>query len=99
MLLAINAHHPEPRKVRAAVKALSEGGVIGYPTDTVYGIGCDPYDDKAIDRIFQAKNRSNVKPLTLHLASAAEFLEYARDNALAALQIEAVNGSCFIGVK
>jgi L-threonylcarbamoyladenylate synthase len=59
------------------------GGTVIFPTDTVYGIGCDPYDSRAIARIYGAKQRPEHKPLSLHLASVAEFLEYAKDNALA----------------
>lgn len=56
------------------------GGTVIFPTDTVYGIGCDPYDIVAIARIYGAKERPPNKPLTLHLGSAAEFLEYAHDH-------------------
>ncbi|HEX3597608.1 MAG TPA: Sua5/YciO/YrdC/YwlC family protein, partial [Polyangiaceae bacterium] len=44
MLLEINPVNPEPRKIRRAVDALRSGEVIAYPTDTVYGIGCDLFD-------------------------------------------------------
>lgn len=53
------------------------GGTVIFPTDTVYGIGCDPYDIVAIARIYGAKERPASKPLSLHLASFAEFAEYA----------------------
>ena len=53
------------------------GGTVIFPTDTVYGIGCDPYDHNAIAKIYGAKDRSLAKPLSLHLASLREFLEYA----------------------
>lgn len=59
------------------------GGTVIFPTDTVYGIGCDPYDGGAIDRIYGAKNRPDHKPLTLHVASVREFVEYAPGNARA----------------
>jgi L-threonylcarbamoyladenylate synthase len=59
------------------------GGLVIFPTDTVYGIGCDPYNRAAVDRVFRSKHRPDDKPLTLHLATVAEFLEYAKDNALA----------------
>ncbi|MGZ3522192.1 MAG: L-threonylcarbamoyladenylate synthase [Vulcanimicrobiaceae bacterium] len=59
------------------------GGTVIFPTDTVYGIGCDPYDSRAIARIYGAKQRPANKPLSLHLASVAEFIEYAKDNAFA----------------
>ena len=55
------------------------------PTDTVYGIGCDPAQPEAIARIFTLKGRPEYKPLALHLASVSELLEYAGDNRLAAL--------------
>ncbi|HEY5425158.1 MAG TPA: L-threonylcarbamoyladenylate synthase [Candidatus Tumulicola sp.] len=61
------------------------GGTVIFPNDTSYGIGCDPYHSEAIDRIYAAKGRPDNRPLTIHLASPAEFLEYAGDNALAVL--------------
>src|SRR5579883_2558700 len=59
------------------------GGTIILPNDTSYLIGCDPYDSEAIDRVYAAKGRPDNRPLTMHLASVAEFLEYAGDNPLA----------------
>lgn len=55
------------------------GGIVIFPTDTVYGIGCDPYNPGAIARIYGAKERPGNKPLSLHLAAVPEFLEYAKD--------------------
>lgn len=55
------------------------GGTVIFPTDTVYGIGCDPYNAVAIGRIYGAKERPAHKPLSLHLATLAEFLEYTKD--------------------
>jgi tRNA threonylcarbamoyl adenosine modification protein (Sua5/YciO/YrdC/YwlC family) len=49
--LAINKEFPEPRKVQRAVEILDRGGVIAYPTDTTYGIGCSIFEKKAIERI------------------------------------------------
>jgi L-threonylcarbamoyladenylate synthase len=74
------------RVVEEAAQVVQHGGTVIFPTDTVYGIGCDPYDSTAIARIYGAKQRPPNKPLTLHLASASEFLEYAHDfpDALAA---------------
>ena len=61
------------------------GGTVIFPTDTSYGIFCDPYRSDAIDRIYAVKGRPDQRPLTLHVASPAEFLEYARENPLAIL--------------
>ena len=55
------------------------GGTVIFPTDTVYGIGCDPYNADAIRRIYGAKERPANKPLSLHLATISEFLEYVKD--------------------
>jgi len=52
------------------------GGTVIFPTDTVYGIGCDPMRLQSVERIFAAKGRPRDKPLSLHLASTAELLEY-----------------------
>jgi L-threonylcarbamoyladenylate synthase len=44
---------------------LNSGGVIGFPTDTAYGLGADPFDESAVDRIFQIKGRAEAKPILL----------------------------------
>jgi L-threonylcarbamoyladenylate synthase len=62
-----------------------DGGTVIFPTDTSYTIGCDPYRSEAIDRIYVTKGRPDERPLTLHVATPAEFLEYAPDNKLALL--------------
>lgn len=56
MRISINPIHPEPRKIRKVVEVLLKGGVISYPTDTVYGLGCDIINKKALDRIYQIKD-------------------------------------------
>jgi L-threonylcarbamoyladenylate synthase len=68
------------RVVEEVAAVVQHGGTVIFPTDTVYGIGCDPYDVTAIARIYGAKQRPANKPLSLHLASAAEFAEYARED-------------------
>jgi L-threonylcarbamoyladenylate synthase len=61
------------------------GGTVIFPTDTSYAIGCDPFRSEAIDRIYVTKGRPDERPLTLHVATPSEFLEYAADNKLAVL--------------
>jgi len=51
--------------IQEAVKVLREGGVILYPTDTVWGIGCDATNEKAVTRVFEIKRRSEAKSLVL----------------------------------
>ncbi len=52
-------------------RCLIEGGVVAFPTETVYGIGVNPNDDAAIGRIFEIKERDRGKPLTLHISDAS----------------------------
>jgi L-threonylcarbamoyladenylate synthase len=65
-------------------RTVFSGGTVILPNDTSYFIGCDPYDSAAIDREYAAKGRPDSRPLTMHVASAQEFLEYAFENPLAA---------------
>lgn len=56
MLLPIHPLNPQPRNIQTVVDVLLAGGVIIYPTDTIYGLGCDIYNAKAIERIAKIKN-------------------------------------------
>lgn len=64
MILPINPQHPEPRKIRRAVDVLKDGGVIAYPTGTVYGLGCALLNKKAIERVYQIKGADRRKPFS-----------------------------------
>jgi len=63
--------------------AVFSGQTVIVPNDTSYLIGCDPYDYEAIDRVYAAMGRPDNRPLTMHVATPQEFLEYAVDNPLA----------------
>ena len=56
MLIHIHPDNPQPRLVKQVVECLKDGGVIVYPTDTIYGIGCDIFQHKAVERICTIKN-------------------------------------------
>jgi tRNA A37 threonylcarbamoyladenosine synthetase subunit TsaC/SUA5/YrdC len=56
MLLSIHPQNPQGRLLRQIADCLKSGGVIIYPTDTIYGLGCDIYQQKAIERICKIKN-------------------------------------------
>jgi tRNA threonylcarbamoyl adenosine modification protein (Sua5/YciO/YrdC/YwlC family) len=64
MLLVINPENPQPRLISRVADELRNGAVICYPTDTVYGIGCDIFNQKAIKRVFQIKRRPRHKPFS-----------------------------------
>jgi tRNA threonylcarbamoyl adenosine modification protein (Sua5/YciO/YrdC/YwlC family) len=69
--------YPEPRKIRRAIDALEANGVIGYPTDTVYGIGCDLFSKKAIDRLYQIKSMDYTQKLALICPDLGSVARYA----------------------
>jgi tRNA threonylcarbamoyl adenosine modification protein (Sua5/YciO/YrdC/YwlC family) len=77
MLLEINPFGPEPRKIRRAVDALEAGEVIGYPTDTVYGLGCDMFNKKALTRLYQIKGMDREQRLAFVCRDMTEIARYA----------------------
>jgi tRNA threonylcarbamoyl adenosine modification protein (Sua5/YciO/YrdC/YwlC family) len=77
VLLPINPEHPEPRKVKRAVEMLEKGAVIGYPTDTVYGLGCDLNNKQAIESLYQIKGMNRDKSLAFICPDLAEIARYA----------------------
>ena len=68
-LLSINPDNPQPRLIEKIANMLRQGAVICYPTDTVYGIGCDIYNQKAVKKIFQIKKRPKHKPFSFMCSS------------------------------
>lgn len=77
MRLPIHPKNPEPRKIAQAVQVLKRGGVIAYPTDTVYGIGCDIHDKKAIERIYQMKPMAKDHLLAFLCPDLSDIARYA----------------------
>jgi tRNA threonylcarbamoyl adenosine modification protein (Sua5/YciO/YrdC/YwlC family) len=77
MLIEMNAQYPEPRKVRRAVEALEAGEIIGYPTDTVYALGCDLLSKKAIDRLYAVKHMAEDHQLAFICPDLSDLSRYA----------------------
>lgn len=77
MRLEIHPTHPEPRKIARAVEVLRRGGVICYPTDTVYGLGCDIFQKKAIDRVYQIKRMKKDHPVAFVCPDLGDISRYA----------------------
>jgi tRNA threonylcarbamoyl adenosine modification protein (Sua5/YciO/YrdC/YwlC family) len=77
MLLPIDPNHPEPRKIARAVAALEAGEVIGYPTDTVYGLGCDLMSKKGVDRLYAIKGMPRSHPLAFICPDLGDIARYA----------------------
>ncbi len=77
MILTIHPVTPEQRLVGKAVDRLRAGGVIIYPTDTVYGIGCSVTDKSAIERVYLIKRQRNKTPFSFVCADLKNISEYA----------------------
>ena len=76
MLLDINAENPEPRKIERAVALLRRDGVIAYPTDTVYGLGCDITSRQAIERIRRMKRMDEGQLLSFVCPDLSDIARY-----------------------
>ncbi|MBI4550777.1 MAG: threonylcarbamoyl-AMP synthase [Candidatus Latescibacteria bacterium] len=77
--LVVNPEYPQPRQVRRIVSELLTGAVIVYPTDTIYGLGCDIFNKKTIERIYQIKQESLKKPLSFVCADLTDLAQYAKN--------------------
>ena len=78
MLVRINPENPQPRLIRRVVEALEDGGVIAYPTDTVYGFGCSLYNKKAIERIYLIKRSEKQRPFSFICSDLKDISLYCK---------------------
>jgi tRNA threonylcarbamoyl adenosine modification protein (Sua5/YciO/YrdC/YwlC family) len=78
MILNVHTKNPEPRVVRRAAELLAGGGIIIYPTDTVYGLGCSVTDKNAIERIHLVKRQRADKPFSFVCSDLTHISEYAQ---------------------
>ncbi len=75
-VLEINPYNPQPRLIQQVAATLKRGGVICYPTDTMYGVGCDIFNQKAVKRVHQLKNRPKQKPFSFMCSSLKNISQY-----------------------
>ncbi len=78
MLIEIDPQNPQPHRISRIVTILRDGGVIAYPTDTTYGIGCSIFNKKGLEKIYQAKQRDRKKPFSFICSDLSEVSKYAR---------------------
>jgi tRNA threonylcarbamoyl adenosine modification protein (Sua5/YciO/YrdC/YwlC family) len=78
MIEEINIHNPQPRKIAKIVDILKNGGIIAFPTDTFYAIGCDIMNRKAIEKIYQLKQRDKKQPFSFICSDLKNISEYAK---------------------
>ena len=70
----MNPEDPDEESIHQAIDVLISGGVILYPTDTVYGLGANVFNQKAVKRIYKIKNRDFNKPLSVSVSSLNDLL-------------------------
>jgi len=68
VVIRVNASRPEPAKIKRAASGLKNGGLVAFPTETVYGLGANLLNKKAVKKVYEIKNRPRNKPLTIHIA-------------------------------
>jgi L-threonylcarbamoyladenylate synthase len=86
-VIKVNPFDPETGLVREIARTLEDGGVIGYPTETVYGLGADAYNREALEKLFTIKGRERDKPVSVLVASTEMLEEVASRIPSAALHL------------
>jgi len=72
LLLKVNAESPDPTKIKTAAKIIKNGGLVAFPTETVYGLGADALNAAAVLALFEAKKRPLDNPPIVHVADLKE---------------------------
>ena len=78
MIINVNSENPQERLIKKVAESLRGGKLIIYPTDTVYGMGCDIFNKKSIEMIYQIAQRSKDKPLSFICADLKDISVYAK---------------------
>lgn len=78
-IVKINFENPEISLVKYAADQIRSGEVLGMPTDTFYGLAADPFNLRAVDKVYEIKTRSRHKPLSLLIAGIEQAEELAKD--------------------
>ncbi len=76
MLISLDSGFPEQNTIKSIVQILHDGGVIVYPTDTIYGIGCDIYNKEALERIYALKKRDKRRQFSFICSDFKQIGEY-----------------------
>ena len=73
----VDPRHPQPRHIQRAATVLQDGGIVSYPTDTYYALGCDAFQKKAMERLALLKRRDEKKPFAFLCADLGQVAKYA----------------------
>lgn len=75
-ILKVDIHNIDMEKIGYAAKVLEEGGLVAFPTETVYGLGANALNEAAVEKIFKAKGRPSDNPLIVHVADKASIEKF-----------------------
>ncbi len=78
MIIRVYENNPQLRAINKAVEILQSGGLVVYPTDTIYGLGCDLHNKKALEKIFRIKEMDEKSPLSFISPDLSEVSRYAK---------------------
>ncbi len=78
-VVRVDSHHPDPAAIARAAEILRAGGLVAFPTETVYGLGADGLNPAAVARLFAAKGRPATDPVILHIADLDALPRLARE--------------------
>ncbi len=78
MIISLNPENPQLRLIHRVVDCVKQGGVIAYPTDTIYGLGCDIFNKKGIKKLYQIKQRDARKPFSFICADLSDIANYSQ---------------------
>ncbi len=79
IILKVSSENPELEKISLAAKIIRQGGLVAFPTETVYGLGADALNPKAVREIYAAKNRPLDNPIIVHVANKEDVYRLAED--------------------
>lgn len=82
-VIKINANEPEKEFVRKAAEVIKLGGLVVYPTETLYGLGADPFNEQALQRVFEVKGRDPKKPISIAFRNILQAKKFAEFNDVA----------------
>lgn len=75
--IIIDSDRPNPRQIQRVVDIVNEGGLVVYPTDTIYGLGCDIRQKKSVERVYQMKGKDRKHPLSFICPDLKDISRYA----------------------
>ncbi|MBI4135668.1 threonylcarbamoyl-AMP synthase [Candidatus Uhrbacteria bacterium] len=78
-IVKISAQRPDPKAIQEAARVIARGGLVVFPTETVYGLGANAFDARAVRKIFKVKGRPEKKPLIVHVSKKSTLDVLAQD--------------------